>query len=153
MTRLLIAPLCLVLLLALAGCGEVPAPGGATEPKAVPEATASPEAAPGEVPVGPESDGQEVSVALGSILKVSLPSNPSTGFSWGVAQVDAAFLQQEGEAEYVPSSSGALGAGGQAILRFRAVQAGRTALVLEYRRSWETGVAPQDSFTLQVVVR
>jgi inhibitor of cysteine peptidase len=155
MRRVLLPLLCLFLPGVLVGCGEVltPAAGTTAEPKSVPQATAGYEGAPGEVTLGEESNGQEVSVEVDHVLNVVLPGNPSTGYSWLVSQVDAAVLLQEGEAEFIPSSSDLVGAPGQVVLHFRALQAGRTTLVLDYRRSWEQEATPMSTFSIQVTVR
>ena len=53
-----------------------------------------------EVVLSGQDDGNQVRLAAGQLLVVSLPANYSTGYRWHVAEVDAAVLQQVGE-EYI----------------------------------------------------
>jgi inhibitor of cysteine peptidase len=99
-----------------------------------------------------DDDGREVHLQMGQTLVVTLESNPSTGYRWEVAVNDAAILRPMGEPQFQPESA-AIGAGGMEIFRFEAVGIGRTHLELIYRRPWEEGVEPLQTFTLRVVVR
>jgi inhibitor of cysteine peptidase len=95
-------------------------------------------------------------LARGQELVVTLASNPTTGFRWEVAEADKAILRQLGNAEYKSSASGnppLVGAGGTETFRFESIGAGTTTLKLVYRRSWETGVPPIKTYTVQVAVR
>jgi inhibitor of cysteine peptidase len=128
-----------------AGCGagepadEVPAEGPA-----------------GEVVLRAEDDGGEVALAVGQTLVVTLASNPTTGYGWQVAEGPGPVLAQVGEAVYqeAPQEGTPLvGVGGTETFRFEGKDAGQTTLRLEYRRPWEEGVDPVETFTVAVVVR
>ena len=98
-------------------------------------------------------DGHEKQLKKGQTLVVTLEGNPTTGYSWEVAEpLDEQVLRQAGEPEFKQESE-ALGAGGVQILRFEAVNAGQTTLKLAYRRSWEKDVEPLETYSIQVVVR
>jgi inhibitor of cysteine peptidase len=106
-----------------------------------------------EVKVSVDDAGREVQLNKGQTLAVTLEGNPTTGYSWEVAEsLDEKVLRQVGEAEFKAESE-ALGAGGVQILRFEAVNAGQTTLNLVYHRSWEEGVEPLETYSLQIVVR
>ncbi len=107
-----------------------------------------------EVSLGAEDNGGQVTLKQGQTLAISLESNPTTGYSWQVLEMDAAVLQQSGETEYKqsPGSEGLVGAGGVETLRFEALAAGQTTLTLGYMRAWES-VPPVETFTVQVIVR
>ncbi len=106
-----------------------------------------------EVKASIGDDGREMQLKKGQPLVVTLEGNPTTGYSWEVAEpLDEQVLRQAGEPEFKPESDLA-GAGGVQILRFEAVNAGQTALNLAYRRSWEKDVEPLNTFSIQVVVR
>jgi inhibitor of cysteine peptidase len=87
-------------------------------------------------------------------VTVTLESNPTTGYSWQVMEIDNAILVQEGDPEYKQASgtSGLVGAGGTETFRFKAVGTGETTLSLGYARPWES-VPPIQSFTIQVSVQ
>ena len=159
------AAMLILVFLAIAGCavarGEsVPPSSPSTSTHAptpvplltttkAPAAEASPIA---EVIIGPEDNGKTVEVNIGDTLHVGLPSNPSTGYTWEVAEIDEKVLGQVGEVEFEPESD-LLGAPGKQILYFKAVGMGQTPLKLIYRRPWEKGVEPAETFSIQVVVR
>lgn len=92
-------------------------------------------------------NGETVALAKGEILTVELAGNPTTGYEWTVAQIDATFLRLA-DSSYAADSS-AVGSGGTYTFRFEALQAGTTPLGLVYRRSWETTDADQ-AFSLAV---
>ncbi len=109
-----------------------------------------------EVQIGADDDGRQIALDQGQVLVVTLGSNPSTGYSWQVAEIQEAILKQLGEAEFQASDPGGtpvVGAGGTETFRFEALKAGQTTLKLVYHRPWEKDVEPLDTFSVQVVVR
>jgi inhibitor of cysteine peptidase len=108
----------------------------------------------GDIELDINDDGSQVEVKKGQTLVVSLESNPSTGYSWHVMEIDESILKQVGESEFISSQSGDIvGAGGVEILRFEATEVGTTYLELGYHRVWEKDVPPLQLYTLSVVVR
>jgi len=111
---------------------------------------------PEEVNVDENDDGSHVELEQGRILVVTLESNPTTGYRWEQIAAQESILQQMGEAEFKQSDTGGpplVGAGGWEIFRFKAISAGQMTLQLVYHRTWEEGVEPLKTFSLQVVVR
>jgi inhibitor of cysteine peptidase len=98
-------------------------------------------------------NGKQISMRPGEILTLTLESNPTTGYSWQVMELDSAVLTQEGDPEYKQSSGaeGLVGAGGTETFRFKAVGSSETTLELGYMRPWES-VPPVETFTIQVDV-
>ena len=86
------------------------------------------------------------------MLAVRLDSNPSTGYSWQVSQVDDAVLKQQGEPQFIQPADAPPGAGGAQVFLFTAAAGGSTTLTLVYKRSFEPNVAPVQTFTVQVTV-
>jgi inhibitor of cysteine peptidase len=99
-------------------------------------------------------NGAQVTVEKGQTLVVTLDSNPTTGYSWAMVPTDDGILEQVGEAEFSenPRSKGKVGAGGTETLRFEAKKTGQTRLELVYRRPWEQGEKPLETFAVQVTV-
>jgi inhibitor of cysteine peptidase len=98
-------------------------------------------------------NGRAETVKVGENLVIELLANPSTGFTWEVAEVDTNVLQQVGETEFKSSSLTPLpGAGGTQTLRFQAVAPGRTELKLIYHRPFEKDTPPARTFAIQVTV-
>jgi inhibitor of cysteine peptidase len=135
-------------LLLLAGCASaIPI---REEPAAV--ATQS----GGTVTISEANSGSDVSIEAGQKLIVSLQSNPSTGYSWFVSQVDSGLLRQTSGRSVRKKSKTPkqmVGAPGREVFTFSAEAAGITPLEMEYRRPWEKNVAPARTFSVQVIVR
>lgn len=98
-------------------------------------------------------NGREITLQQGRILSVILESNPTTGYSWQVLQIDNKILAQDGDPEYTQAagSEGLVGAGGTQTYHFKAASTGKVTLVLGYMRPWED-VPPTQTFTLTVNV-
>jgi inhibitor of cysteine peptidase len=107
-----------------------------------------------EVQLTDRDSGGSVKLALDGTLIVALPSNPSTGYAWGIEGELPDGLRQEGEKRYVPAGSTepVAGAGGTEVFTFTAVEKGDVALKLVYTRAWEDGVAER-MFSVGVAVR
>jgi len=106
---------------------------------------------PKGVVVTEEMNGQTVTVKPGAEVSIQLPGNPSTGFTWEASELDQNVIKQVGEAEF-KAESDLLGASGILTLKFEAVASGETTLKLIYHRTFEEGVAPEDTFEIHVVV-
>jgi len=107
------------------------------------------------VEVNEADDGGQIELELGKLLVVTLESNPSTGYRWELLENNESILKQFGEVEFKSSEAGEppiVGAGGWEIFRLKAVSAGQMTLELVYHRSWEEGVEPLKTFSIQVVV-
>ena len=106
-----------------------------------------------EVKASIDDNGSEKQLKKGQTLVVTLEGNPTTGYSWEMAEpLDEQVLRQVGEPEF-KAESDLVGAAGVQILRFEAVNAGKTTLKLVYHRPWEEGVDPLETYSIQVVVR
>lgn len=101
----------------------------------------------------PLDNGHEVSVTVGQVLVVELPSNVTTGYGWNY-RISGELLEQLGQREYMVDSHpfGMVGVGGTEIWRFKAAKAGRQTLRLDYSRPWENGVAPVSTVSFNVMV-
>ena len=123
-----------IFLSVLAGCGGSGG-GAATQP----------------VEKGAADDGQAVTLSQGQELRVRLEGNPTTGFTWEVQNLPAV-LEAKGEPVYV-SGGTAIGSGGTYTFTFAGKQAGDGQLTLIYHRTFETGVPPEQTYTLKVTVK
>jgi inhibitor of cysteine peptidase len=89
----------------------------------------------------------------GQILLITLPSNPTTGFRWVVTRTASGVLQAMGPEVYTnPEDAGMVGSGGTSTWRFKAYQAGQDALLMQYQRPWDQGVAPAKTFACEISV-
>jgi inhibitor of cysteine peptidase len=96
-----------------------------------------------------DDDGMRVDLKTGDEVELVLPGNPTTGYTWVVAEVPSN-LQQVDETEFVPESD-LIGAGGEFHLRFKATEPGTAQLSLTYERPFEE-VEPLDAFEIEVTV-
>lgn len=104
------------------------------------------------VTLGEGDNGQTVTVASGGVITIQLPGNPTTGYGWEASIGNGAVLTALGAPVFKPSSS-ALGAGGTFTFQYKAKAAGRSDLTIVYRRSWETGTPPLETYQITVVVQ
>lgn len=98
-----------------------------------------------------KDNGRQIELQKGQTLAISLEGNPSTGYTWEMAESEGSILRQVGEIEF-KAESDLVGAPGTQTLRFEAVESGQTELKLVYHRPWEKDVEPLETFTLQVTV-
>jgi inhibitor of cysteine peptidase len=96
--------------------------------------------------------GSTVELRVGDTMEVVLDGNPTTGFSWETAAVDASVLKQLGDPGFQPDTS-LLGSGGKFTFRFEAVGSGQTLVRLIYHRPWEKNVPPEKTFEVTVIVQ
>ncbi|MET1080832.1 MAG: protease inhibitor I42 family protein [Pseudomonas sp.] len=87
-------------------------------------------------------------------LILVLPSNPTTGFRWQLADAATPLLRSLGPEVYSnPEDVGLVGSAGQSTWRFQAETAGEGRLHLQYRRPWETDLPPAETFDCPIQVR
>ena len=97
---------------------------------------------------------RNIEVNTRDTVKITLPSNPSTGFSWELAGIsDPAVLKQDGESEYVLPESSALGATGQEIWTFRVQKRGTSSISLAYSQPWAGGTKGEWTIKIEVKVK
>jgi inhibitor of cysteine peptidase len=114
-------------------------------------ACASKKPPPEPLSVTDANSGESVALARNQQLVVRLPSNPTTGYRWALAQQSTPMLEPEGAPTY-EKGAGAAGAGGTETWRFAPTQAGEGTLRLEYRRLWEADAAPARVVSYKVTV-
>jgi predicted secreted protein len=100
---------------------------------------------------------QQAEVAVGDLVKVTLCSNPTTGFSWQepefsdtavVALVEKSF----GEA-IAAEKAPALGAAGTDSITLKATARGTSKMLLKYSQPWAGGTKAEWTYTLAVTVK
>jgi inhibitor of cysteine peptidase len=105
----------------------------------------------GGTEIGEADNGSQVVLRVGQTMVLTLKSNPTTGYAWEIAEIDGAILKETYH-EYKADWPVLLGSGGKDIWHFQAEAEGKTALTLNYRRSWEEA-EPIQTFSVEVVVR
>ena len=139
------ASLC-VLLLMVAGCFEDPM---STESEALSDGQAFPiSGAVGGEEV--EDQPETAQTQVGDTFTISLPSNPTTGYSWEL-DFDADYLELVSD-DFVITSN-LFGAPGIQSFELKAINQGRTELTMIYKRSWEDQVAEKRVMLVQIAGR
>jgi len=98
-----------------------------------------------------KDNGAVVKVQPGDQIKVTVPGNPTTGYTWKLAAISVDILVPGFEPEYFRDST-LPGAGGRFTFRFTARSQGYTKVILAYLRTWEKDVPPVKSFEMTVDV-
>ncbi len=98
-------------------------------------------------------NGSQISLKEGGQVVITLDGNPSTGYTWEAQALDTTIFKQVGEATFVSSDPGLVGAGGSLTLTFSVLKAGTAPLTLVYHRPWEAGVDPVDTFSVTITVK
>ena len=101
--------------------------------------------------LGAADNGARVAMRSGTQLTLQLPGNPTTGYGWEATISNPTVLRESSPPEYKPAGT-ALGGGGTYTFHYEATAPGETDLTLVYRRSWEAGVQPIETFRVRIVV-
>lgn len=99
-------------------------------------------------------NGESINLKLNEIIKIKLESNPTTGYSWNLSGETSTAIISLISSDYKTSTPDkeVVGAGGNETLTFKAIAKGNTTIILTYKKSWEEGVEPIETFKLNVTV-
>lgn len=127
-STLFLAPVAIlsVCLIFAAGCLQEQGSGGVPTP--TPTSTIPPGPA-----LSPEDNGTNITIARGTEFTLTLPENPTTGYSWDLSQSPGITLLRD---EYIPPTSQMMGAGGTHAWYFKGEKSGDQVVYGEYRRPW-----------------
>jgi inhibitor of cysteine peptidase len=95
--------------------------------------------------------GKSITVHPGDEIVITLPENPSTGYSWATDKIDESMLtSQTSTTSSTPGA--AIGTGGARTFSFRARQSGTVHLQLKLFRAWQGDSSIIDRFdaTIQI---
>jgi inhibitor of cysteine peptidase len=108
----------------------------------------------GTIEVSAKDRDQTVRAAVGNLVRITLESNPSTGYNWelrdfefGVAVFHSGDLVARDNAGNV-----LFGAPGDTVITLQAVKPGRQDIKLVYRRQWEPPDQVAETFQFQLEV-
>jgi inhibitor of cysteine peptidase len=99
------------------------------------------------VTVGATANGKSLVLKRGDTLVVRLSANPTTGYDWAIdSRPNSLRLVKR---TYLGAPPQRPGQGGTDVFRF-SVRSGKGKLKLIYRRAWEKGIPPIQSFALTI---
>jgi len=156
----------LVMFVLLAGCIEKEKKEFSTPtPTSTPTSTPKPSIPPtadkinlstsNKINLSMDYNGRQIELINGQTFNVTLETNPSTGYSWEVIELNNNILHQIGEAETESNitKKNMVGVPVMQTFQFEIINKGDTTLKLVYRRLWEKDVAPVNSFSIDIIVR
>ncbi len=172
-TKFILTLITIIMLISLAGCSTVSqstpttsggsnaTPGGSSSSITDTNATEYNQMLPvisqsvANMKLDASANGTTQTLKKGEVMSISLESNPSTGYSWYATIANTNVLVSMGEPVYQEPSAAStpvVGAPGTQIFYFQAVEVGTTTITLDYKRGWETNVAPVQTvaFTVEV---
>ena len=91
-----------------------------------------------------------ISVSVNQEFVIALDSNPTTGYDWEESYDNNMLSLVEKEYSPDEKAPGLVGAGGTQYFRFKALKAGKTEITVNYKRSWETDIAEQKVFSVDI---
>jgi len=94
-----------------------------------------------------KDNGAVMKVQPGDQIKITVPGNPTTGYTWELAAISVDVLEPGLEPEYFRDST-LPGAGGRFTFRFMARSQGVTKVILAYLRTWEKDIPPVKTFEM-----
>jgi inhibitor of cysteine peptidase len=94
-------------------------------------------------------NGKTVSVNEGSIVKIALDENPTTGYSWNESASSGLKVL---DSQYTASQSGLMGAGGVHEWTIKAEGKGTQQFSAIYKRPWEPVAGNETSYKLTITV-
>lgn len=97
-----------------------------------------------EISLTEKNGGKKVILQTGDRVIVSLPSNPSTGYSWSYLLSKRSLLGVMDKVAYHQdeASKSLVGSGGTETWKFKALALGSLKMTFSYARPWEKDVAP-----------
>jgi inhibitor of cysteine peptidase len=100
-------------------------------------------------------NGRQIELTNGQTFNVTLETNPSTGYSWEVVELNNSIIQKIGEAVSEPNitQKNMVGVPVMHTFQFEVINTGQTTLKIVYHRIWEKDVAPVKTFSVELFVR
>ena len=96
---------------------------------------------------------QQITARSGSIITITLKSNPTTGYSWKVSKLSDGKIVKAVSSRYEADRPALSGSGGKELWSFKALKPGNTRIEMAYQRPWEKGTPPVEAKTFNIRVK
>ena len=108
-----------------------------------------------EINLSMDYNGRQIELTNRQTFNVTLETNPSTGYSWEVVDLNNSIIQEIGEAVSEPNNTekNMVGAPVMHTFQFEVINTGQTTLKIVYHRIWEKDVAPANTFSVELFIR
>ncbi len=87
---------------------------------------------------------------VGEPFTITLPSNPSTGYTWTFDYDYVLIKAEQAEFEQTPARSIRIGSGGSSVFIFTPIAPGKTTIRFVYKRPWENIVAETRAYYVDI---
>jgi len=99
-----------------------------------------------------ENDNERtVDICLGESVRINLPENATTGYSWTIERYDEDVIEVLASEPYYPAN--AIGSGGKMTFILQVKKIGIGDIVLKHWRHWEGAASVISRFRIQLHVR
>lgn len=88
---------------------------------------------------------------VGEPFTITLPSNPSTGYTWTFDYDYVLLKAEQAEFEQTPARSIRIGSGGSSVFIFTPIAPGKTTIRFVYKRPWENIVAETRTYYVDIL--
>ena len=109
---------------------------------------------PEKITLTEKNNGDSLNLKINDTMEIKLESNPTTGYSWFLSDtVDNIIFSITGP-KFIESKKdeGLVGVGGYETFTLKATSKGKTDLILDYKRPWEEGIDPVETFKISISV-
>jgi inhibitor of cysteine peptidase len=89
-----------------------------------------------EIHLSSKDNNTVLQANVGTTIIITLGSNPTTGFAWAIANMDAAIIQNT-QSQFKKGDSAAIGASSYQEFTFKVLQKGNGKIELKYFRHFE----------------
>ena len=96
-------------------------------------------------------NGSQAEIRPGESIRISLPENATTGFSWEIDRYEEACLEATSREPSYPAT-GAVGSAGRVAFTFKGKKPGQGEIVLVHHRPWEKNQPPIAEFRIRIRV-
>lgn len=103
--------------------------------------------------LGASDNGAILALQVGQSFDVTLTENGSTGFQWGIKELNQDVVRFDGKTtDNSACPPGGVGCPSQATFRFTGIQSGAVTLLMHYSQPWSPN-SPAQVFRADIVVR
>ena len=107
-----------------------------------------------QTPAKVEKQASNYSISLNKEFTIELPSNPSTGYSWHLANTSSnTKIQKTRDTFESTARPNVVGAGGMQKLTFKGIKQGFETVKLVYIRPWERGAPAAKTMIYTVEIK
>lgn len=85
----------------------------------------------------PEKGSATIEIKQNSVFSITLPANPTTGYSWGLRTLPSQLMLLDADYKQSEDCNGKIGCGGDTTYTFKTMSKGAGKLEFQYGRQWE----------------